>query len=326
MRPELGIKWRSDGFADEAALVQRAPGERLRGWFSGTADLVYVRADGVLLVADWKFGPREKITGEPAAQSCQGFFLAMAFAALLEVSASSDNEVIARFERRMVSESGIEVDGYDITQGELDAFAEQLRGLGARIVKADGAMPRISAACGKCKAKVNCPAWEALETHTCAAIANVDTGQVEALCRPPQSPEDVRTLHHAIEQGEHLTAEWRRWRDAYVLTSGPVPIGLGLALKAAPQSKRAVVNTPEAMDAIERLVGKEAIVVERSATCESIKKAARDKAGEDIRSTADRNKAKAKAEAEAFTALVDVGAVRESGKSYVVREVRTGEE
>ena len=149
IRAEMGIKWRSDGFDDEAALCERAPGERLRGWFSGTADLVCVRADGGLVVADWKFGPREHVTGEPAKESCQGFFLALAFATLLEVRGSSAGVVVARFERRMVREDGIEVDAYDITQGELDAFAEQLRWLAARIDKAEGAAPRISAACGK---------------------------------------------------------------------------------------------------------------------------------------------------------------------------------
>ena len=321
---EQGIRWRSDGFADEAELCEREPGERLRGWFSGTADLVYVRADGVLVVADWKFGAMEHLR-EPAEDSCQGFFLALAFCRLLEITGSAADVVVARFEKRIVSEAGIEVDGYDITQGELLQWHTMLSGLAGRIVKAESAAPRLSAACGHCKAKAACPSWDALKTHAMTAMANVSTGQVDALCRPPQSPEDARTLYHAIEQGEHLTAEWKQWLKAYVLTSGPVPIGLGLSLKALPQSKRSVVATPEAMDVIERVAGGAAIEVQRSATCESIKKAVRDAAGEGIVSTADRNKAKARAEENAFAALIAAGAIRESVKIYTVRECRAGE-
>lgn len=323
IRAEMGIKWRSDGFDDEAELRQRAPGERLRGWFSGTADLVYVRTDGVLVVVDWKFGPREHVYGEPAKESCQGFFLAVAFASLLKISGSSAGVVVARFERRMVREDGTEVDGYDITQGELDAFAEQLRGLGERIQRGVDVAPRISAACGKCKARRECPAWE-MQSHV--VYHHVANASFDALKRPPQSPDDARALHYAIEQGEHLTAEWKKWRDAYVLTNGPVSVGLGMALKAVPQSKRAVVSTPEAMDLIEQVAGKSAIVIERNATCDSIKKAARDAAGAGIVSTSDRNKAKAAAEAEVFAKLIEGGAIREAGKTYVVREMRTGDD
>ncbi len=120
-------------------------------------------------------------------------------------------------------------------------------------------------------------------------------------------------------------AEWKKWRDSYVLVNGPVPLGMGLQLEAKPTSRRTVLDTPEAMDAIESVAGKTAIVVQRSATCDSIKKAVRDAAGEGIVSTADRNKAKAKAETDAFARLVEGGAIRESGKTYVVREVRANE-
>jgi hypothetical protein len=156
-------------------------------------------------------------------------------------------------------------------------------------------------------------------------MAEVHGTNIEALCRPPQSAEDVRALHHAITQAEHLAAEWKKWRDAYVLSVGPVPLGMGLQLEAKPQSKRSVVDTPEAMDLIESVAGKTAIVVQRSATCDSIKKAVRDAAGEGVVSTADRSKAKKAAEENAFAALIAAGAVCESGKTYTVRECRAGE-
>jgi hypothetical protein len=320
---EAGIKWRSDGYADEVELCERAPGERMRGWFSGTADLVYVRQDGVLLVADWKFGPRERITGEPAAHSCQGFFLAMAFASLLEVSASSDNEVIARFERRMVSEAGIEVDGYDITQGELYGFAEQLRGLGARIIKADGAMPRISAACGKCKAKAACPGWEAQYL----AVIESSRHAHESLLAVPATDEEAARMHHAIEAAESLVEQWKEHVKAYVLTHPDgVPIGLGLKLKAIPSKDREVLDTPEAIDVIERIAGPKAIEVQRKTGVGLIKAAARDGVDKSIKSAADRDKSKKAAEERVIAELIQAGAVLDKGKKLSVREVRTGEE
>jgi len=270
VRAELGIKWRSDGFASEAQFVQRAPGERIRGWFAGTADLAYVRHDGVLVVADWKFGPRTKFVGERAKNHRQGWFLALAFATALEVTGSSRDVVVARFEARHVSESGIEVDGIDLTQGDLDDWAATLSGLAKRITGAVDAMPKISAACGHCKAKDACPAQTAFET---SVMAEVQGANIEALCRPPVGPDDVRALHHAIAQAEHLAAEWKTWRDAYVLVNGPVTLGMGIQLEAKPTSRRTVLDTPEAMDAVESVASKAAIVVQRSATCESIKKA-----------------------------------------------------
>jgi Protein of unknown function (DUF2800) len=322
VRAEMGVAWRSDGFASEAKFVQRAPGERMRGWFAGTADLVYVRHDGVLVVADWKFGPRTKFVGERAKNHRQGWFLALAFATALEISGSSRDVVVARFEARHVSDSGIEVDGHDITQGELDDWAATLMGLAKRITDGVDAAPRISAACGHCKAKDACPAWTSMTRHVGLEIGG---STAVSLYMPPTSPDDVRVLHRAIEAGEHYVEEWKAWRDAYVLVNGPVSLGMGIQLEAKPTSKRSVVDTPEAMDMIESVAGKAAIVVQRSATCDSIKKAVRDATGEGITSTADRNKAKKAAEEQAFAALIAAGAIRESGKTYSVREVRAGE-
>jgi len=334
---EAGIKWRSDGLADEVALCERKPGERLRGWFAGTADLVYVRRDNVLVVVDWKFGPREHVTGEPAEDSCQGWFLALAFAELLGITASGPSVVVARFERRMVREDRIEVDAHDITQGELVAFAKALVGLAERITSAVGATPRLSAACGHCKAKAHCPSWEALEARVIGEMVDVHSGHVEALRGPPQNAADTRFLHYAIEQGEHLVEEWRRLRDAYVLTIAPVRLGLGLELRAIPQTRRSVVTTPEAMDLVEAVAGKDAIKVERSATCASIEQALAPKAKAEAEaetahftSASDRKKARAAIVArridEGFARLIEGGAVRESGRTHVVREVRASEE
>jgi hypothetical protein len=222
---EQGIKWRPGVLEDEAEFCERQPGERLRGWFAGTTDLAYVRRDNLLVIPDWKFGPREHVNGEPAKESCQGFFLALAFATKLGIRGSGPGVVVARFERRMVSESGIEVDAYDITQGELDAFAEQLRGLAKRIETAEGAVPRISAACGKCKARRACPGWDEMRDELRARI----TEDVTLLDRAPETPEEARFYHDAIGEmkREHDAAK-ERYNAFLALNKEGVPIGLGM--------------------------------------------------------------------------------------------------
>jgi hypothetical protein len=319
---EQGIKWRPDGFADEAEFCERQPGERLRGWFSGTVDLAYVRADGVLVIVDWKFGPQEGIEGEPAEDSCQGHFLALAFASKLGIRGSSASVVVARFERRMVNEEGVEVDAYDITQGELDAFAEQLRGLAKRIMEAQGAKPRISHACGKCKAKAECPGWDSLTSSLTFETMRmaVSTSYV------PQTAEDAKALHFAIEAGERFIEGAKRVRDAYVLINGPVPIGLGMVLKAIPSKDREALDTPEALDVIERVAGPKAITVQRKTTLKAIAQAARDGVGKNITSASDRDKTKKAAEERVFKELIEAGAVLDKGKKLSVRVVRAGEE
>jgi hypothetical protein len=319
---EQGIKWRPGVLEDEAALCERQPGERLRGWFSGTVDLAYVRHDDVLLVADWKFGPRELVNGEPAKDSCQGFFLALAFCQALGITGSSDAVVVARFERRMVSEDGIEVDGHDITWGELCAWRDVLEGLAKRITSAVDAAPKLSAACGHCKAKEGCPSWLALET---SILAEISTANIESLCQPPRNDDDARALYHAIDAGKRLVATWDKWQDAYVLTHEEgVVVGLGLKIKAIPTKDREVIDTPEGLDAIGRIVPG-SIIVQRKATLGSIKAAARDGAGSGITSASDRAKTKDAKEKDAFALLIEAGAVIDKGKKLTVREVRSDE-
>jgi hypothetical protein len=319
---EQGLQWRPDGFADEAEFCERQPGERLRGWFSGTVDLAYVRADGVLVIVDWKFGPREGIEGEPAEDSCQGHFLALAFASKLGIRGSSAGVVVARFERRMVNEEGVEVDACDITQGELDAFAEQLRGLAKRIMEAQGAKPRISHACGKCKAKATCPGWGELRN---GLVASWRDG-VKDLTAPPENAEMAARMYHTRKMAENIASQWEAWVNAYVLINGPVPIGLGMVLKAIPSKDREALDTPEALDVIERIAGLRAITVQRKTTLKAIAQAARDGVGKNITSASDRDKTKKAAEERVFKELIEAGAVLDKGKKLSVRVVRAGEE
>jgi hypothetical protein len=319
---EQGIKWRPGVLEDEAEFCERQPGERARGWFAGTADLVYVRHDGVLVVADWKFGPREHVNGEPAKDSCQGFFLALAFCTALGITGSSGAVVVARFERRMVSSEGIEVDAHDITWGELCAWRDTLAGLAKRITSAVDAAPKLSAACGHCKAKDECPAWGALDlelTYSAMAVGRAIVGA-------PDTQEKALAYHLAAERAEAYAVQWKRLRDAYVLAHPEgVVIGLGLKLKAIPSKDREVLDTLEGLDAIERIVPG-GVLFERKAGIGTIEKAIAagvDKAN--LHSSSDKKKTK-KAELERiFAELTAAGAVVDKGKKLTVRVVRSDE-
>ena len=312
---EQGIRYRP-GYPDVAAFVERKPRQRFEGWFSGTADLVYVRANGVLVVADWKFGRKDQV--EPAEENCQLLFLALAFATNLGVTGPSAAVVVARIELRFVGEDGVYVDGRDVSWGELCAFADELGALAERIDA--GAAPKISHACGKCPSKAGCPAWDDLRL----SIVEQNRHSSDALLAPPADAESARTMHFAAMAGADLVEQWKEWVRAYVLTCGPVPVGLGQSLKAIPNKNRELVDTPEALDVIERIVPG-SIIVERKATMDSIKKAARASAGRDKHSTTDRVKTKDAAEKEAFASLVEAGAVIDKGKRLGVRVVRSDE-
>ena len=247
--------------------------------------------------------------------------MALALCAALEIRGSSAGVVVARFERRMVREDGIEVDAHDITQGELDAWAKTLAGLARRIDSAVDAAPKLSAACGKCKAKQGCPAWDALEV---SVLAEVDGGNVEALCRPPTNQGDVRALYHAIEAAEGAVENWREWVRAWCLlhTEG-VEIGLGLKLKAGEKSSRAVVQTAESLALIESVAGPNAIETKRKSSLGAIEKAVKEAAGAGIKSAADRARNQKKALWEALLKLEQGGAILEKGARWGVSIVRS---
>lgn len=322
---EQGVAWRQtfalDGFGFptvprfEAKLIDREPGERLRGWFSGTADLAYMRADGVLLVADWKFGPSAQRLDEDAEDHAQLWTLALGLTTALGMAASTPDIVIARVEARYVSESGIVVDGYDLTGAQLQAWGETLATLAARIDSAANAKPKLSQACGRCKAKASCPTWEAFSLEIMSQMSDA----AEALTRPPESPFDVSVLYHARKAAEHATGQWKEWEKAWLLLHPEgVPVGLGLDLRAKQRASRAVVKTPESMALIRSVAGDAALEMKESATLKTIESAVKEGAGVGITSKSDRDKAKRLAVENAFARLIEGGAIEEKGKTYAV--------
>lgn len=312
---EQGVSWKP--WDRTARLVERQPGQRFQGEFSGTADLVYVRGDGVVIVVDWKFGVQTARIGEPAEEHAQGWTLALGFVTALGVKQYGDAHVVARFEARHVNEEGVRVDGVDITAGELAAWARELEKLAAKINAGQTATPRRSHACGRCSARAACPSWQELAEAVTFELA--PALEADVLARPPQTPKEVRLLNDAILAGERHVERWREWRRAYVLTHEPVPVGLGLELAALRRKERKMLQTPESLAVVERVAPGGVVVEEkRKATIESVKRAVRDAAGAGIVSTADRNKAKAAAEARAFDELEREGALVAAGTTWAI--------
>lgn len=318
IRPEIGIKWRPTALLPEVALCERQPGERLRGWFSGTADLVFVDNDGVLYVVDWKFGPREPYMGERANVSAQGAFLAMAFAELLGITGSSSCVVVARFERRMVSAEGIEVDAYDYTQGDLDAFAEALAGLADRLRRSVGVLPTVNHGCGRCSAKAACPAWQAMRAEVDRRAREDLAGAFDG--EAPTTAKVARACHLATKVMEERLPVLKGLRDAYVLAKGPLDLGLGVRLEAKPRRQTELLQTPDALDVIEDVVGAGAVELVRKSGLGRVRKAINARFAT-IKSKADRDKAKAALLAE----LEARGVLKSKASTFVVQEVRAGE-
>ena len=243
VRSEVGIRYRP-GYPDVAEFVERKPGQRFEGWFSGTADLVYVRADGVLIVADWKFGRKDQV--EPAEENCQLLFLALAFATTMGIASSSEGVIVARIELRFVDEDGVHVDAEDVTWGELCAFADELGALTERIDA--GAAPKISHACGKCPSKAHCPAWEQLELALYGEALNSTT---DMLLGPPRDAEHAREYRNGIEALRRgLEDLEERYKAFLVQNPEGVPIGLGMREVARKVERPNLVLTEAAQAAI----------------------------------------------------------------------------
>lgn len=309
---EQGVRW-SIGFrGDEAELIDRSPGERLRGAFCGTADLAYVDKNGILVVVDWKFGEAPHLHNAAARENPQLWFLALALTSALKISGGSSSTVVARVELRSIRDDGqADIDSHELTQGDLDRFATVLADLADRIVAAQDARPTLSQACGSCRSRASCSAWSDLEV----AIARDLSGA--SLLRPPETPGDMAFLRHAIVAGKATIEKWEEWRKAYHLYHPEgVPVGLGLVERLIPLRRSQVIKTPEAYAAIREHAGEEAVEMRPHATMESIRKAARDQVGGETRSATDRKKLKDKAEDEVLQKLRGVGAIQEAGESY----------
>lgn len=309
---EQGVRW-SVGFrGDEAELIDRRPGERLRGAFCGTADLAYVDKNGILVVADWKFGQAPHLHNAAARENPQLWFLALALTSALKISGGSSSTTVARVELRSIHDAGwADVDSHELTQGDLDRFATVLAGLADRIIAAQDARPTLSQACGMCRSRASCSAWSDLEV----AIAR-DLAEASRL-RPPETPEDMAFLRHSIVAGKATIEKWEEWRKAYHLYHPEgVPVGLGLVEKLIPLRRSQVIKTPEAFAAIREHAGEDAVEMRPHATMESIRSAIKARVGGETKSAADRKKLKDKAELEVLGKLRQLGAIQDAGESY----------
>ena len=267
VRSEVGIRYRP-GYPDVAEFVEREPGQRFEGWLSGTADLVYVRANGVLVVADWKFGRKDQCEpidgcGDEDDGNLQLLFLALAFATALEITGSSEGVIVARIELRFVDEDGMHVDGRDVTWGELCAFADELGALAERIDAGGSSLPRdpfewTSHACNRCASKAHCPAPKTIGQ----SLLEAATKHVESmLSGPPRDAEHAREYRDGIKALEMARDDLEeRYKAFLVQNPEGVPIGLGMREVARKVERPNLVLTEAAQAAIRAKYGEGAFV------------------------------------------------------------------
>lgn len=259
---EKGIRYRP-GIPDVAEFVEREPGQRFEGWFSGTADLVYVRHDGVLVVADWKFGRKDQCEpidgyGDEDDGNLQLLFLALAFATNLGITGSSAGVVVARIELRFVDEDGVHVDAEDVTWGELCAFADELGTLAERIDNGHDVQPQRSHACGKCPSRADCPSWRTLQQALYDEALN---DAADAFDGPPRDAEHAREYRDSIKALEVARDGLEeRYRAFLVQNPEGVPIGLGMREVARKVERPNLVLTEAAQAAIRVKYGEGAFV------------------------------------------------------------------
>lgn len=260
---EQGIRYRRSFPLDEAELCERTPGQEERGWFSGTADLVYVRADGVLVVVDWKFGHLTERLGDPAEEHWQLWMLALALATYFGIVEREGSRIVARVELRHVDEEGCRVDGADVTAGELAAFAASLAEIEARIEAGEG--PHIGQACGRCSARHACDAYQGMTSKAIEAITGAAPSS--PLFGLPTTPEEAVALWRMVEAIAGALPLARANVETFARAHGPLPLGMGLELRAkATKGRDDALDTPEAIAAAEALLGVPAASFTRATT------------------------------------------------------------
>ncbi len=231
---------------------EREPGAEGGPWeVCGSADLVFRRADGVLVAADWK--PDKGATarvGSLAADHHQLYFLALCASRVHGASAG------VRVELRYYSEEGVRIDVADLDAADLALFEADLLSLGPLGQNRLAEYPQPL------------PGWhcEGLHCRAHARTCSATTGMVaasglarvtpELVQRMPRDDDEFRALYGLSRAVEAWSPEARRRLEAYVLARPEgVEVAPGVRVKAFPQKQGAeVVDTPESMASIEKAV------------------------------------------------------------------------
>lgn len=220
---------------------KREPGDAGGPWeVPGSADLVFRRADGVLVVADWKpdMGKTARV-GSMAEDHHQLYFLALCASRVHGAGAG------VRVELRYYSEDGVRIDGAELDEADLALFEADLLSLAKRLAEYPVPVPGWHCEGRHCRARATCPATTAIVGAS--ALAPV---LPELVRRMPSDDDEYRALYTLLRAIDAWTPEARRRLDAYVLARPDgVEVAPGVKVKAIPQKQGAeVVDTPEALE------------------------------------------------------------------------------
>jgi PD-(D/E)XK nuclease superfamily protein len=318
---ELGIAYNSR--SGIARLLDREPGQELQGEFCGTVDLAYMRADGVIVVVDWKTG-QQSARLDVAEEHYQLWGLAVMLLRHFGVALASlpTDTVVASVELRHVGDDAVEIDPADITAGDALLFEYDMSELAQRI---DGAAPPVYGDhCERlwCPARDACPAYEAQALAVAGeASAALPVGLLRRMAASPAEATAQWLALQAIRSASPLLEEHLR---AYVLAHGPLVVGPGVELRAAVPKGGRLLTTPEALDIVEAVVpGAVREERQRKCTLEDVDAAAVRPHAERLaalKSSSDRKKARVALERDARAKLAERGVL--GGGKLGVRLVR----
>jgi len=214
------------GEAKRLALREQRAYEQEDGWLYGTADLVGIAEDYVV-VCDVKTG----IPAVSAYESWQLRFLATAAAVLAE-------KRMAKVAMLYLNENGNwRSDWAEFTTKDIGRFAAQLRemqqrGLEAAEIVAAGGVPALATGpwCRWCKSMTMCPAQAGLVRALVPTLADVNSRLVS------MTPEERGQAYLKFKQAEDLVKTIKAAFDNLV-EAEPIPLGNGMVLKKTLSSR-----------------------------------------------------------------------------------------
>jgi hypothetical protein len=210
---------------------------------SGTIDLLVTHNDTWepprITIADWKTGFESP--GE--ARECIQLY---AYAWIDHTPG-----VAQTIELRWLKDDGtVEVSSVAITADEIAAFGAELEAIAARL-DAGGIEPVPGEHCERCPARINCPAHNTLLTKAAGGMG-IDFDARSILARGIQSDAEARGVYHAINAVKHALPMLEEHLRAYAREYGPVEVNPGVHLVASTQTRRSVLDTPQAMEIIQK--------------------------------------------------------------------------
>lgn len=220
---------------------KREPGQTGDPWeVCGSADLVFRRNDGKLVVRDWK--PDDGKTARIADSSThhQLWFLALCASRIHGFGAGVVVELA------FYSERGIWIEATEITTSDLFKFESSLLELGTLLE--DYPQPRPGWYCDG----LYCPA-HASACHASRALAEftmqtVEPLPAELLRRAAQTPEEARRQYEALRILRKVEPLLEQHVKAYAHARGPIPLSYGVeAFAKVTKGRDDVVDTPEGL-------------------------------------------------------------------------------